>query len=473
MAELDKKIQKTQTDLIQAVAEAQERKNLERVDILIINAIKQLKMSRFKPDQTICLSLTYLAKINPRIFSQSVAIKDTLKSLLRRDNGPTNIKGKGDTILPILAANILLASCDTTDVKLIILNKIEQWLNQQNQKVTELMQHLLSTLCMKCQNDQKTIISLLEMRQYWLQYLYDHYDNYGSVPSELCTGIRRLLQAETNCDSLITYLKFLIRHDKDIVGLSHNIGKFLMLKPITLDSLRRDSGRGPILDELILQVFIKLFKHLTSNETSMTDINIKSEVKSEPETKVDPQDTDSHDSSSAFKDLHLYMRLPDSQKVVKLSEPNLEAILSLLAMPHIEKDYRSDFQELLNFWIFAEKNNSKHFADIFEDFSLTKSYNINDDLRLKLVQSSNDLIVELGLKDATSFQLINLLQKFGTPISSLNKIIKRLESLDDIRAVKSHIVDFCYFKQLTEFYSSDMKITGAKNLNEKLEKIVI
>lgn len=310
MADLDKK--KAKTNLVQAVLEAQEKRNQERVDMIVTNAIKQLKMSRFKPDQATCISLTYLARVSPKVFNQSSAIKEVLKSSLRREIGPANIKGN-DIILPVLSANILLACCDSTEIRLIILNKVEQWLAS-NQKVADIVQDILSTICMKCQGDEKTIAMLIDMRQHWLQHLE------GSVPPDLCLAIRRLLHTETSCGSLLTYLKFLIEHDSDVDGLRRELAEFKNL-------------------------------------------------------------------------------------------PNI--------------------------------------------------------LRQKLIHSSDGFLIELGLQDADVSQLVELVQQFGMPLSTINKIFDRLSRVKNDDLIKIHIKDQSLFRLLMELYD-EMGAPGARRLNESL-----
>lgn len=264
MAELDKKIQKTQLELVQAVLEAQEKRNQERVDMLITNAIKQLKMSRFKPDQTTCLSLIYLARINPKVFNQSNAIKEVLRSLIRRDNGPTNIKGKNDVMLPVLAANILLACCNTSETRQIVLNKIDQWLNG-NQKISEIVLHLLAITCMKCQNDTQTINLLIDLRQHWLQYLDDNFDTHGPVPRSLCICVRKLLQSESRTESLLELANFLLKHEYDIVGFAHDVSVLIVERPITLKDMISKDINGSQLRLVFLKIFERLFNQLRSD----------------------------------------------------------------------------------------------------------------------------------------------------------------------------------------------------------------
>lgn len=539
MADLDKKIQKVAPDLVQSVLEAQEKKNLERVDMLIGNAIKQLKMSRFKPDQTTCLSLTYLARTNPRVFRQSTVIKDTLKSLLRRDNGPTNIKGKmNDIVLPVLAANILLACCDSAEVRTMILSKIDQWLGGSNgQRAGDLIQHLLATLCMKCQGDQQTIGTLIEMRQHWLQYLEDNFDLYGAIPVDLCVNIRKLLHSESDCDCLVGHLHFLIKHDIDIDGLGDEMGRFILERPMSLNNMLKEENSGSELNKMILKVFIKLFGHLSktdsnrsedqqeevkmeedpdielisaqkSREISATSVIVKQEPKeitsssdkqesdtkqeSKPEVKpppsvvtksqppkLDPLKGEAKKPDTPIKEYmdddttelppavtYLYIRMPDNPQVIKLNKATLEAILNLISSLEETVD-NAEFEELLRSWLITEKSGRKHLSNIFEDFALTKPYNLHERLRQKLIQSKNELLVDLGLRDASANQLIGLLQQFGLPLSTIEKINKRIAFIKDTELLRSKIEDLSYFNHLLDFYH-ELGSKSSKELQVRL-----
>lgn len=470
MAELDKKILKAQTDLVQAVLEAQEKRNQERVDMLVTNAIKQLKMSRFKPDQTTCISLTYLARISPKVFIQSSAIKEVLKSSLRRETGPANIKGKNDILLPVLSANILLACCDATEIRLIILNKIEQWLAS-NQKVADIVQHLLSTICMKCQGDEKTIAMLIDMRQHWLQLLE------GSVPPNLCVGIRKLLHTETSCSSLITYLKFLIKHDNDIEGLSGELARFVIERPMSLDSMLNEEESAMQLIQMILQVFIKLFTLLIDSGKSQSQKNSSfvSEIKVEKLEKVEKVEQVEkvekveqaekaekvakvekveklNDDTTATNDETtrppLYIRLANSSQVIPLSWATTEAALTLMTSVETCEACKDEFNQLLDFWR-------------MEDGSLSTPHNLPNRLRQKLLHSSNGCLIELGLQNADVSQLVELVQQFGMPLSTINKIFERLSRVKNAKLIESHVKDQSLFCQLLEFYD-EMGAPGAK-----------
>lgn len=524
MAELDKKIQKAQTDLVQAVLDAQEKRNLERVDMLVTNAIKQLKMSRFKPDQTTCISLTYLAKVNSKVFAQSSAIKELLKSLLRRDNGPANIKGKNDIVLPVLAANILLACCDSNEVRTIILHKVEQWVAS-NQKSTDIVQHLMATLCVKCQGDQQTVNSLVDLRHNWLPYLGDNLDSCTSVPSDLCASIRKLLHTETSSEALVIYLGFLMKHDLNVEGLAKEVSKFIVDRPISLNSMIKEKEAGPQLIRIVFRIFIKVFNHLKNESSDLnpvpahtkptsaekksdtdpkkpelsfnsTGISIKleskdkehknpTEMKKDVKNEVKPLEPSINSTSTSATyqpskpnqeensepqlSRMLYVRLPSQARVVALSKSIFEAILNLLALVDNTEAYQIEFDELLNCWVSEMKTNGK-FSTFYEDPAMTTVYSLPNNLRLKLVQSHNDELIELGLNEVNTGQLIKLLQQFGSSLSTINKMIKKLELLKDTDLIRSEIKDVSYFNQLIQFYAS-IGALGAKDLQKRLSLV--
>ncbi|XP_053327489.1 integrator complex subunit 1 [Spea bombifrons] len=82
--------------------------NDERIEGVLCGAVKQLKMNRAKPDPTLYLSLMYLAKMKPNIFATEGVI-EALCSLLRRD-ATINFKAKGNSLVSVLACNLLMAA---------------------------------------------------------------------------------------------------------------------------------------------------------------------------------------------------------------------------------------------------------------------------------------------------------------------------------------------------------------------------
>lgn len=515
MAELDKKILKTQTDLVQSVLEAHEKKNSDRVDMLITNAIKQLKMSRFKPDQTTCISLAYLARISPKIFTQSNTIKETLKSLLRRDNGPTNIKGKCDIILPVLAANILLAACDSSDIRSVILNKVDQWLGT-SQKSLDIVQNLIATICMKCQSDPQTISTLTDIRQHWLHFMKENYDIYGSVPDDLCASIRRLLHTETDGEKLITYLDFLMKHDKNIDGLSREVGQFINKRPMTLNNFFQQEQIGMQLTKMLLEIFVQLFEYLKSkpqlssgvnvnigelvnqehkpqsaptsviqytNKTQQQDQNIKPKLESnetidvktvktetieiqtaKPKVNVvgpkkdDSAPTSDHPKSESDTPVirkyipPLYLKIPKLKDIPSLDKNTLEAVLSLLAVTSEKQYCREEYDKLLRSWLVTSVGKENQMTTIFEDYALTKVYDLPDYLRLKLALSNDQFLTDLSLENANTAQLVKLLLQCGTTIETVDKVLKRLDSIQDLDTIRAELHDDMYFCAVVYYY---------------------
>ncbi|KAM9179583.1 integrator complex subunit 1 isoform 3-T3 [Mergus octosetaceus] len=96
------------TVLLEEIEAAEAEGNDDRIEGVLCGAVKQLKMNRAKPDTTLYLSLMYLAKIKPNIFATEGVI-EALCSLLRRD-ASINFKAKGNSLVSVLACNLLMAA---------------------------------------------------------------------------------------------------------------------------------------------------------------------------------------------------------------------------------------------------------------------------------------------------------------------------------------------------------------------------
>ncbi|XP_026560396.1 integrator complex subunit 1 [Pseudonaja textilis] len=94
--------------LLDEIESAEAEGNDDRIEGVLCGAVKQLKMNRAKPDITLYLTLMYLAKIKPNIFATEGVI-EALCSLLRRD-ASINFKAKGNSLVSVLACNLLMAA---------------------------------------------------------------------------------------------------------------------------------------------------------------------------------------------------------------------------------------------------------------------------------------------------------------------------------------------------------------------------
>lgn len=88
------------------VLEANDGDDGEKLIGLVCGAIKNLKNTRWKPDYVVCMGLLYLVKIRASIFSHH-CILHALASLLKRDQ-THNFKTKGNPMVPVLVANLLM-----------------------------------------------------------------------------------------------------------------------------------------------------------------------------------------------------------------------------------------------------------------------------------------------------------------------------------------------------------------------------
>ncbi|XP_029802983.1 integrator complex subunit 1 isoform X2 [Suricata suricatta] len=94
--------------LLDEIEAAELEGNDGRIEGVLCGAVRQLKATRAKPDSALYLSLMYLAKIKPNIFATEGVI-EALCSLLRRD-ASINFKAKGNSLVSVLACNLLMAA---------------------------------------------------------------------------------------------------------------------------------------------------------------------------------------------------------------------------------------------------------------------------------------------------------------------------------------------------------------------------
>lgn len=94
-------------DLVPMVLEANDNDEGEKLIGLICGAIKNLRNTKYKPDNVICMGLLYLVKVRPSIFDHQ-CILHGLASLLKKDSSHQSYKNKNTSMLPVLVANLLM-----------------------------------------------------------------------------------------------------------------------------------------------------------------------------------------------------------------------------------------------------------------------------------------------------------------------------------------------------------------------------
>lgn len=96
------------TELLNKIFEAEAIGDENKIELMLLGSIKHLKISRAKPEPSLYLSLMYLAKLKPSFFVNKMVV-EAFCSLLKRDVS-VNFKTKGNNLVSILAANVLMAS---------------------------------------------------------------------------------------------------------------------------------------------------------------------------------------------------------------------------------------------------------------------------------------------------------------------------------------------------------------------------
>lgn len=84
-----------------------------------------------------------------------------------------------------------------------------------------------------------------------------------------------------------------------------------------------------------------------------------------------------------------------------------------------------------------------------------------DWLKLKMIRSSVDRLVDAALQDLTPQQIILFIQSFGTPVNSMSKLLALLDLavIEQTNAVKDAIINGTYFAQVIGIQQA----RGAKN----------
>lgn len=84
-----------------------------------------------------------------------------------------------------------------------------------------------------------------------------------------------------------------------------------------------------------------------------------------------------------------------------------------------------------------------------------------DWLKLKMIRSSVDRLVDAALQDLTPDQIVLFVQNFGTPVGSMSKLLALLDRavIEQLDIVKSAVLDSVYLAQLIEIQQA----RGAKN----------
>lgn len=96
------------SDLVNKVLEAEDCSDDEKVEALLCGAVKKLKSGRMKYDSVLYLSLQYLVKTRPFLFCSELIV-EAFCSLLKRDM-TVNFKSKGNNLVSILVANVLMSA---------------------------------------------------------------------------------------------------------------------------------------------------------------------------------------------------------------------------------------------------------------------------------------------------------------------------------------------------------------------------
>lgn len=387
-------------------------------------------------------------------FVEKVVMEHVTEFFTRRAATPADISKN--------ALKFLMTCCGLPKVRGVVVQKIEHWLS--SSKLSKIAHDLLITLCLNCNDDDETIQMLIKMRHTWMSHLKNSICSVDFVPQNLCMALRPLLLSETDINYLVSYVEFLTAKDKDQLSLSDELARFIIERPFTLGYVMSEKKLRDQLVKVTLQVFnshINTLKNSPDSKLRIRSMNTGSVVKEEGSL--------SDDESTNRDNLVYVMFDKTSQKMpVPIKVTTLHAMITLLTYKE-SAEYLDEFKELAGHWFGVGSSNSKKAALIYGDENSTETVPLPDKLRLRLIQSSDNQLVEAGLKGTNTLQQMSFLTSFGIPISTLDKILHSLDTAaktesDNLRAC---IEDAHYVKQLVEVYLA----SGAKK-GQNLLKLI-
>ena len=95
------------SELRNQIEDAETSDNSDRIEGLLLGAVKNLKSQRAKPDPVLYLTLMYLSKSRDYLFLTKDII-EAICSLLKRDVKEA-YKSKGNALVSVLSANLLMS----------------------------------------------------------------------------------------------------------------------------------------------------------------------------------------------------------------------------------------------------------------------------------------------------------------------------------------------------------------------------
>lgn len=290
----------------------------------------------------------------------------------------------------------------------------------------------------KIEEPEEQFLRLLPQHKWLLVYL-PSLPLFDSLRSQACFAIRKACRVETDPSLVSAYVIFLDRHVKDanlqnMDDLALEVTQLIVERTTVMNHIVPPHGHRPELADRTLTAVLSLYtKYLR---------------------KAKEPDREAYDWSNTQDQIILQWESGDSA-IMHVLVVHAMIILLTYGPP---KGGETHYEELLQTW-FPEEGSppSAFLLDTSEEALL-----LPDWLKLRMIRSSIERLVDAALQDLDPAQLFLFVQSFGIPVSSMTKLLRYLDRAVemDCLVLDQAGVDKSYLAQLIEIQQTRGAVGG-------------
>lgn len=245
------------------------------------------------------------------------------------------------------------------------------------------------------------------------------------VRAQVSLTLRHACQVENDPSAITAYVKFLASYtpDEDLAELSLDLAQLIVERPTIINCILPQDTTTSVYSQLFLSSLLDVFTRYLQN------------------------------ARKPSKDMYWY----ECQDHIMVQWPSGETATMHILVVHSmiilltygpPENEPEPFNALLETWFPQEGDPPQAFlVDTSEEALL-----LPDWLKLKMIRSSVEVLVDAALRDLDPNQLVLFIQSFGIPVQSMSKLLACLdEAVEyDEEAVVQAVVDKAYMSQLVE-----------------------
>ncbi|KAK2152727.1 hypothetical protein LSH36_320g00001 [Paralvinella palmiformis] len=264
----------------------------------------------------------------------------------------------------------------------------------------------------------------------WLLEQLPFIPQFSAVKPQACAALRQACQVETDSAAVSAYIVFLSQHTSDL--------QLQELDELALDLAQLIVERATLMNHLLPQEGVTHHKDRAEHVlASMINLFYSYLIKAQQ------PDKEAYSWSNTRDQILLQW---ESGKSATINVLVVHAMIILLT--YSEPKVKSFYREMCDTW-FPETGNppSAYLVDTSEEALL-----LPDWLKLRMIRSCNDRLVDAALVDLEPSQLLLFVQSFGIPVASMSKLLKCLDQavLQDSYTMEQVVVDKGYMAQLVQ-----------------------